>query len=98
MVLQVEDCADILNTLFPEYDYLFLVDHSCGHDKQREDGLNVENMSKTFGGKQSKMHLTTIKQEKGYLGPYPHTLQVGDIQHMMFQPEDDGPFWLSTAQ
>ena len=95
---KVEDCADILNTLFPDYNYLFLVDHSCGHDKQREDGLNIENMSKTFGGKQSKMHSTTIKQEKGYLGPYPCTLQVGDIQHMTFQPEDDGPFWLSTAQ
>jgi hypothetical protein len=33
----------------PEHDVLFLLDHSCGHDWQREDGLNVENMNKSFG-------------------------------------------------
>jgi hypothetical protein len=39
MVLQLEDCVDCLQVLAPQFDYLFLFDHSCGHDKQREDGL-----------------------------------------------------------
>jgi hypothetical protein len=46
MVLQMEDCIDVLKVLYPSYDVLLLFDHSCGHDRQRDDGLNVENMSK----------------------------------------------------
>jgi hypothetical protein len=41
MVLQLEDCDDVIMYLYPEYDYIFFFDHSSGHDKQREDGLNV---------------------------------------------------------
>ena len=35
MVLQLEDCVDVLKCLYPQYDFLLLFDHSCGHDKQR---------------------------------------------------------------
>ena len=55
MVLQLEDCVDVVKVLWPQYDCLFLFDHSCGHDKQRIDGLNAENMLKGYGGKQSKL-------------------------------------------
>ena len=71
MVLQLDDCVDCLKCLHPEFDYLFLFDHSCGHDRQREGGLNVENMSKSFGGKQSNLCDTLIKEEAGYLGTFP---------------------------
>jgi hypothetical protein len=64
MVLQLEDCVDVLKHLYPEYDYLFLFDHSRGHDKQREDGLNVKMMTKSFDGTQRKMRNTLIKREK----------------------------------
>jgi hypothetical protein len=77
--------------LYPQYDYLFLFDHSCGHNKQQPNGLNAENMSKLYRGKQSYLHDTTIQQEQGYLGNYSHTLMPADIQNMMFQPGDDGP-------
>ena len=53
IMLQMEDCIDVMNLLYPQYDVLFLFDHSCGHVRQRKDGLNVENMSKSYGGKQS---------------------------------------------
>ena len=33
MVTQLEDCIDCLTVLYPEYDFLFLFDRSCGHDK-----------------------------------------------------------------
>jgi hypothetical protein len=42
MVLHFEGVAGCLITLYPQYNYLFLFVHSCGHDKQREDGLNVQ--------------------------------------------------------
>ena len=62
MVLQLENCVDVVKALYPQYDYLFLFDHSCGHDKQQPDGLNSENMSKLYGGKQS--YLQTQKQKE----------------------------------
>ena len=98
MVLQLDDCVDGLKCLHPEFDYLFLFDHSCGHDRQREDGLNVENMSKSFGGKQSNLRDTLIKEEAGYLGTFPRILSPGDVQHMVFQPSNDpGPFWFNET-
>jgi hypothetical protein len=69
MVLQLEDCVDCLKVLSPQFEFLFVFDHSCGHDQQREDGLNVKNMSKNFGRKQTFMHDALIKV--GYLVPYP---------------------------
>jgi hypothetical protein len=70
MVLQMEDCLDVLDTLYPQFDVLLLFDHSCGHDKQQSDGLNVENMTKNYAGKQSFLRPTLIKEERGYFGPY----------------------------
>jgi len=100
MVLQLEDCADVVKTLYPQYQFLFLFDHSCGHDKAREDALNVRNMNKGFGGSKPKMHDTVIHKAKGYLGPFEHDkkLRVGDIQSMVFRAEDEGPFWLKPEQ
>jgi hypothetical protein len=48
--MQLEDCVDVLQHIYPQYDYLFLFDHSSGHDKQREDGLNDKKKTKSFGG------------------------------------------------
>ena len=98
MVLQLEDCVDVLKYLYPQYDFLLLFDHSCSHDKQREDGLNVENTSKSYGGKQSTLQPSLIKEEHGYLGKFECTLKPMDTQFMVFQPSDDGPFWMSKEQ
>jgi hypothetical protein len=48
MVLQLEDCIDCLTMLHPVFDYLFLFDHSCGHDQQQEDGLNAGGGAKGY--------------------------------------------------
>ena len=82
----------VLKVLYAQYDYF---DHSCGHVKQREDGLNIESMSKSFGGQQAKMRPMTIKQENGYLGTNPQILNPGDTQFMVFQTGDTGPFWMT---
>ena len=52
MVLQLKDCIDVLKVLYPQFDFLFLFDHYCGHNRQKEDGLNVERMTKSYGGAQ----------------------------------------------
>jgi hypothetical protein len=84
--------------LFPQYDYLFMFDHSCGHDKQREDGMNVQRMSKLYVGKQPKMQDTVIIYKKGFLGPFTRTLRVGDTQSLFFKAGDSGTFWLSMEE
>ena len=98
MILQLEDCVDVLTTLHPSYDFKFLFDHSCGHDKQRPDALNVHSMNKEFAGKQTPMHNSHIKQHDGYLGPFPRKINVGDTQSMIFSAEDEGPYYLSPRE
>jgi hypothetical protein len=70
MVLQMEDCVYVMRFLYPDVDILLIFDHSCDHDRQQEDGLKVENMSKGYGGKQSRLHPSLVKQVDGYPGPY----------------------------
>jgi hypothetical protein len=99
MVCQLDDCVDVLNVIFGEqYEFLFLFDHSCGHDKKRADGLIVENMKKMYGGKQPKMRSTEIQNTYGYLGQYPSILSQGSIQKMIFEEGDIGPFWMTEQQ
>ncbi len=71
IICQMEDYIYVMAILYPYYGYLFLFDQSHGHDKQRKDGLNVENMSKSYRGKQSFVQPTSIKEEAGHLGTYP---------------------------
>ena len=40
MVLQIEDCVDVLQYMYPNFDFVFLLDHSSGHDCLRPDGIN----------------------------------------------------------
>lgn len=88
---------DCLHVLFPTYDYYFLFDHSCGHDKQRPDGLSVNRLSKYFGGQQPKMRDSMMKTAE-YFGPFNRNLEVGETQHMVFQETDDGPFWMTDQE
>jgi hypothetical protein len=99
MVLQLEDCVNVLKVKYPQNGFIFLFGHSCGHDRQREDGLNVEKMSKSYGGRaQRKMHKTKIKQSQGYLGQHSPKLQVGNTHSMVFNPMEAGPFWMTEVQ
>ena len=96
MILQVEDCIDTLNTINGEkYEYLFIFDHSNGHDRVSPDALSVSAISKGFGGSQPRMRPYIIK-DASYLGPFDHPmrLKVGDTQSMIFDDINSGPFWL----
>ena len=97
MVLHFEDCVNVLKVLYPDFDFLLLFDHLCRHDKQKEDGLNVERMRKGYG---SHMNIcdSMIKKEKVYLGPFPHKLKPGDVQSLVFKPSDKGPFWMTLEE
>jgi hypothetical protein len=98
LITQLEDCMDILHTLYDstKYEFQFLVDHSCGHDRQRPDGLNVKEMNKLFGGKQRKIHDSDLTN--GCTGKYSPRLQSGCTQSFIFKAEDDGPFYLHEVE
>ncbi len=76
MCLQFKDCVGTIQALYPDYDSVWIFDHSCGHDHGREDGLSVGNMKINWGGKQSRVRDTEIKEEVGYLGPHSPSLKL----------------------
>ena len=99
MVLQMEDCRDILVHMFPDYDFIFLFDHSNGHDRLQPNGLSINRISIRFGGKQPVMRSSHIT--KDLLGPYHNDsfkLQPGMEQEMFFSSNDTGPCYMSDCQ
>ena len=89
--MQVSDLVDCFEILYPELQLLFEVDWSSGHSKSKEDGLNANAMNGAWGGKQPCMRSTRIQEEES-LGEGTK-LKVGDVQHMVFQHDDDPPFY-----
>ena len=41
---------------------------------------------------------TLIKEASGYLGPFQCSLEPDNTQFIIFQPNDDGPFWMSKEE
>ena len=103
MMLQMEDCVDCFKVLHPYYDFFFLFDNSCVHNRGQYNGLNVKRMNVIFSGKQPKMHNTLIKEEVGYLGQFKGSLRPGGAQEMVwpvykdkyFDPEQHGPYQMT---
>jgi len=98
MALQLEDVADCLRVLYPDFEFLVLFDHSAGHDRKREGALDAKAMSKSYGGAQPSMRETTIETFAGCLGTHNPRLRVGDVQSLVFKEGDVGPFWMTPAQ
>jgi hypothetical protein len=89
MMVQTEDVSDAIRVVYPWVRLVLEFDHSGTHSKQKIDGLNVQTISKCFGGTQSLKRDT--KMTLGCLGPFPVMrlvdgvmtdvkLKVGEIQ------------------
>ena len=99
MSVQLEDVVDCLRVLYPEYDIVFLFDHSQGHARKRNGALNTIQMSRAYGGAQAIIRDTTILDADGFLGPFlPCFLNIGNVQSFVFKPGDSGPFYLTPEQ
>jgi len=94
IILQLEDCVVVVQTLYQDFYVLFMYNHSCYHDSQRDDALNTENMSKSYGWKQKKMSDTTML-DCTFFGPHPKILNEDDTHCMQYQVNDEGPFYLT---
>ena len=99
MSLQFEDVVDCLMVLYPEFEFVFLFDHSQGHARKRHGALNAQQMSRNYGGTQPIMRDTTIMNTIGYLGSHLLCmLDVGQVQSLVYKAEDIGPWYLSPEQ
>ena len=83
MVLQLEDCIDCMKILHPDYQCVFLFDHSSGHFRKRKNGLDTSSMRKYYAGKEPSMRTTIITEE--LLGPFcdsinKHMVKVNEEQ------------------
>ena len=97
-VTQMEDVRDCVVVMYPEWEISFIFDHSSGHTKGRQNGLNVNNMNVNWGGNQNNLRQDVGRVEKitpGCLGKYNHQFENTDTQYFNFQEEDDGPFYIS---
>ena len=75
-------------------DFVIMMDQSSGHRRMCKGALNTNLMSVKFGGKQSKMRNTVIRD----IGTYERKLEVGETQVMSFLEDDEGPFYLSPQE
>ncbi|KAI2490094.1 hypothetical protein MHU86_24490 [Fragilaria crotonensis] len=99
MSIQFEDCVDCIKVLYPQFDFVFLFDHSSqGHAKKLMGGLDAYSMNRGYGGAQPMMRESKIKEHDGYLGFNARTLEVGDTQSFVFTLDDDGPFWMTPQE
>ena len=94
MAIQNEDVFDVLSVCYPHCDFLLHSDQSGPHTKKREDGLDVKEMGKYWGGKKAKMHTTVVREN----GPFNATHLIGQEQSMQFSENDDGPFYLTPEE
>jgi hypothetical protein len=68
MPIQYEDCVDCLKVAYSHIDFVFLFDHSQWHAKELSNGLDVHSMNKSYGGAQTNMRESIMKQRDGYFG------------------------------
>ncbi len=59
-VLQFEDDANVLQVVYPIFNFVFSFDHSAGQAKEQIDGLNQLQMNKLFGGRNYLIKETVI--------------------------------------
>ncbi len=65
MSIQFEDVVDCVQILYPEYDFVFLFDHSQGHARKQSGALSAAHMSRTYhGGAQPVTMRNTIMLEE----------------------------------
>jgi hypothetical protein len=63
MTLQLEDIIDCMQVLYPEFDVVFLFDHSQGHNRKRQGALEAITMNQSYGGAQPISRSTKIEAD-----------------------------------
>jgi hypothetical protein len=93
MVLQLEDCTNVFKALYPQFDIVYELDHSSGHDKEKADGLTTtpSMLGWEHGGKQRSMRASELGVNNTGTVQHGQCINLGEIQHMNFQIDDLPP-------
>lgn len=97
MIMQIEDCVDYLKFTFPQYDYVFDLDHSSGHVSERPNGLSTNSIDLGWDGKRRRMRNSVLADNDS--GPIKHeeALKLGNTQEMNFKVGDLPPILNHSA-
>ena len=68
MIEQLEDCVDVLKCIYPQFDFIFLFEHSNGHNCLQPNSLSIHKINIQHAGNQPKMRDAFITAN--LLGPY----------------------------
>ena len=99
MAVQLENVVDCCVALYGDvFDFLFLFDHSCGHDRKPTGALDAKSLNVGYGGSQPFQNPSLIVRVQGFLGQNPRLVDPGDIQHFNFREGDAGPYNMTEAQ
>jgi hypothetical protein len=101
MAIQFENVIDCCVALYGRtFDFLFLFDHSCGHDRKPVGALDAKALNVGYGGCQPVMSASTIQRSEGYLGRHCHpgVLKPGDTAKFQYEEGDDGPFYFTAVE
>ena len=81
MVLQLEDCRDAFKVLYPQFDIVFDLDHSIGHNKERADGLTMTSsmLGWEHGGKQRCIRSSQVQETNTGTVWHSRFIELGDI-------------------
>ena len=90
---------DVLNVAFPSFEFVFLFDHSNGHDRLQPNGLSLSKINMKHGGRQPIMRSSKLTaNEFGPFHNFNYNLQPGLTQHMQYTEEDDGPCYMTIDE
>jgi hypothetical protein len=90
MVLQLEDCTDVFKVLYQQFDIVYELDHSSGHDKEKADGLTMtpSMLGWEHGGKQRSMRGSELTVNNTGTVRHGRCINLGEIQQMDLKIDD----------
>jgi hypothetical protein len=93
MVLQLEDCTDVFKVLYQQFNIVYELDHSSGHDKEKAGSLTttLSMLGWEHGGKQRSMRGSELGANNTGTVRHSRCINLGEIQHMNFQIDDLPP-------
>ena len=56
----MDDCIQVLKYLYSQFEYMFLFDHSNGHDRMKPNGLNINKISVCHGVNSQKCAVVSL--------------------------------------
>jgi hypothetical protein len=84
MVLQLEDCTNVFKVLYQQFDIVYELDHSSGHNKEKPDGLttSLSMLGWEHGGKQRSMRGSELTVNNTGTVRHGRCINLGEIQHV----------------